>query len=990
MIGQTLSHYKILEKLGEGGMGVVYKAEDTKLKRTVALKFLPPELTLDPEAKERFIHEAQAASALEHANICSVHEIEEHEGQTFIVMGYYKGETLKKRIEGGLLVIEDAVNIVYQTAQGLLKAHEAGIIHRDIKPANIIVTTDGVAKILDFGLAKVTGRTLLTKSGTTLGTAAYMSPEQARGESVDKRTDIWSLGVTFYEMLTGKRPFQSEYEQALVYSILNEEPKSIRELRPDVPEAIEKICRRAIAKDVKDRYQTVDEFTTDLDSYKAGTKLSQKTQKVLSKKRSLIYGGLVVILVALALIFNPFNLNVGVQQNIAQPKPSLAIIGFENIPDPADKAYTGEMLTNYLITAFFQTKDLDVVSRERLFNIQQEMGQVESKVISSTMASQIARRAGVSCYMLGSILQLQPTLTVSYRLIDVTTGKIINTKRVSGYEYDKMTALVDTLALMVKHDLNIAPSESSPTRSVMDVTTKSPDAYRAYIEGVELIRRGGEGDRIRIALQKAIHLDSTFAMPHYYIGLWFLDQAEIRKAWELRANATEKERILIGAVYMGAIEEDLQMGAQMYEQFLQLYPHEQSVYGDATITYLRQCEYNRTIEVIERGLRYDSLDQQLLSRHAYFLASLNKQTEALNAADKYLQLIPAGFTSYDTKGDVLLLLNEPDSAIQYWRKAFIMGYPRAAMKVAYQFILKCDYSTAIDYFRRSTASADESGRAWAERDTALVSIHRGELTKANRILNKHLERHRKDKLLQSYLISGFFNVAAVGGDLLYLILLAYEAGNYKEMLRYANQRSIEIKKQGLVTSLTDPSSPICGRYEIAWALIKSGKENESSRIMEDLQQVQRSGLPWRQSEYDYFNGLFALERGEYNDAVVQFRRSMSRPTPNHAPQYHYAVALLKSGHVTDAIGEFQRMTWRSPIDDDGTISPMFSPMFNYWPIAAVKAHYWLGVAYEQQGKRAQAVKEYDTFLDTWKYADFKSKEMLDARTRLVQLGEMKR
>ena len=222
MIGLTISHYKILEKLGEGGMGVVYKAQDLSLDRDVALKFLPSELTLDPEAKERFIHEAKAASALDHNNICTVHEIAETgDGQIFIVMGYYKGETLKNKIERGPLPVDEAVSITSQAAQGLAKAHEAGIVHRDIKPANIIVTKDGVAKILDFGLAKVSGRTLLTKSGTTFGTAAYMSPEQARGEAIDSRSDIWSLGVTIYEMLAGKRPFESDYDQALVYSILN-------------------------------------------------------------------------------------------------------------------------------------------------------------------------------------------------------------------------------------------------------------------------------------------------------------------------------------------------------------------------------------------------------------------------------------------------------------------------------------------------------------------------------------------------------------------------------------------------------------------------------------------------------------------------------------------------------------------------------------------------------------------------------------------------
>jgi eukaryotic-like serine/threonine-protein kinase len=273
MIGKVVSHYKILEKLGEGGMGVVYKAEDTKLKRTVALKFLPSSLTADPDAKERFIHEAQAASALDHPNICTVFETNEtDDGQMFMAMACYDGETLKTRIGRGPLPVDEAVGIATQVAQGLAKAHESGIVHRDIKPANIIITKDGVAKVLDFGLAKLSGRTLLTKSGTTLGTAAYMSPEQAGGECVDHRTDIWSLGVVLYEVIAGRRPFASEYEQALVYQILNTEQEPLTRVRPETLPGLAQIVRHALAKQPAERYQTMEEFRDDLAAVAEGLK----------------------------------------------------------------------------------------------------------------------------------------------------------------------------------------------------------------------------------------------------------------------------------------------------------------------------------------------------------------------------------------------------------------------------------------------------------------------------------------------------------------------------------------------------------------------------------------------------------------------------------------------------------------------------------------------------------------------------------------------
>jgi serine/threonine protein kinase len=264
MIGKTISHYKILEKLGEGGMGVVYKAEDLKLKRTVALKFLPPELTSDPEAKERFIQEAQAASALDHPNICTIYEIDETEdGQMFICMAYYEGETLKKKVASGHLSVDSVIDIAIQISQGLGKAHEHGIIHRDIKPGNIMITRDGMVKILDFGLAKLAGQVGLTKTGTTVGTIAYMSPEQSRGEEVDHRTDIWSFGVVLYEMITGQLPFKGEYEQAVIYSILNESPKPVTELLKDIPPGIEQILDKCLSKKLDQRYETVTELSND-------------------------------------------------------------------------------------------------------------------------------------------------------------------------------------------------------------------------------------------------------------------------------------------------------------------------------------------------------------------------------------------------------------------------------------------------------------------------------------------------------------------------------------------------------------------------------------------------------------------------------------------------------------------------------------------------------------------------------------------------------
>jgi serine/threonine protein kinase len=266
-IGRTVGHYRIVAPLGGGGMGIVYRAQDLTLERTVALKFLPPELTRDPEAKTRFLQEARAASALDHPNICTIYEVAEaDDGQLYLAMACYDGETLKQRLQKGRLPIDEALETAQQVARGLVKAHRHGIVHRDIKPANVMVTTDEIVKILDFGIAKLLGAAGLTRVGSSLGTPAYMSPEQARGEEVDPRTDVWSLGAVLYEMVTGRRPFRGEHEQTVLYSLFNEEPEPVLQLRPDAPPELARIVGRMLAKDPEQRYPTAAAALADLRS----------------------------------------------------------------------------------------------------------------------------------------------------------------------------------------------------------------------------------------------------------------------------------------------------------------------------------------------------------------------------------------------------------------------------------------------------------------------------------------------------------------------------------------------------------------------------------------------------------------------------------------------------------------------------------------------------------------------------------------------------
>jgi serine/threonine protein kinase len=337
MIGKTISHYKIIEKLGGGGMGVVYKAQDTKLDRTVALKFLPQHLLADKEAEERFISEAKAASSFDHPNICTIHDINKTEDdQFYIVMGYYVGETLKKKLDNGPLQIDTAINYVAQIATGLARAHEAGIIHRDIKPANIMITDRDEVKILDFGLAKTSGEPSITKMGSTVGTVSYMSPEQTKGNNVDHRTDIWSLGVVLYQMLSGSLPFQGDYEQAIIYSILNEEPALLNSL----PAELEKILSKSLQKNPDDRYDNLNDMLDDLkklirsDAHQTIVDNSSRKRK----PKAFIVSSIVVSILMFIVVYFVF-INDSESGKSSVERKMIVVLPFENLSSSEDKYF---------------------------------------------------------------------------------------------------------------------------------------------------------------------------------------------------------------------------------------------------------------------------------------------------------------------------------------------------------------------------------------------------------------------------------------------------------------------------------------------------------------------------------------------------------------------------------------------------------------------------------------------------------------------------
>jgi serine/threonine protein kinase/tetratricopeptide (TPR) repeat protein len=521
VIGKTVSHYRILEKLGGGGMGVVYRAEDIKLRRPVALKFLPQELTRDAEAKRRFIHEAQAASALQHHNICTIHEIDETpDGQIFICMDCYDGETLKEKIARGPMRVEEAVEVALQIAEGLSKAHEAGMVHRDVKPANIMVTKDGVVKIVDFGLAKLAG-TKVTKTGTTLGTAQYMSPEQARGEQVDQRADIWSLGIVLYEMLTGKHAFPGEYEQATLYAIMNEEPEPVTALRSGVPMELERIVKKCLEKNPAERHQTAADLIADLQHLRRtigpdgqSTRASRSAATRPGRRaRRWLWAAPVLLLAAVAI-----GILTGIPSRHPAPtEKSIAVLPFVDMSPKKDQEYFCDGMTEAIINRLSNIRELKVPARTSAFAFKGRARDIR----------EIGEKLQVGTVLEGSVQKAGSELRITAQLINIADGYHIWSETYDR-ELKDIFIIQDEISSAIVNALKLQIT-SKEKQKLSERPIDNVAAYECYLKANEGIWRFSESaldsanqylrDGIAIVGDNAL-LYSALALVHWqYVNI---------------------------------------------------------------------------------------------------------------------------------------------------------------------------------------------------------------------------------------------------------------------------------------------------------------------------------------------------------------------------------------------------------------------------------------------------------------------------------------
>jgi serine/threonine protein kinase/tetratricopeptide (TPR) repeat protein len=554
MIGKTISHYRIIEQLGAGGMGVVYKAEDTKLKRTVALKFLLQEIIHDPDTKKRLIHEAQAAASLDHSNICTVYEIDEVDGNTFIAMAYIDGQSLKEKIASAPLKIDETIDIAIQIAEGLQEAHEKGLIHRDIKSSNIMFSSKGQTKITDFGLAKLSGQTKLTKTGTAVGTVAYMSPEQSRSIEVDRRTDIWSFGVLLYEMITGQLPFKGDYDQAIVYSIVNEEPEPITSLRTGVPLEFERIINKAMAKNPDERYQHVDEILVDLRAVikevlrkikpeksvlRVELDRKEETYKFLKYKKGkrktiLLITTVVVIVLVASIVF------IIQEQKTNFIANRIVVVPFENKTGDESLDILGQMAAEIVTQGVSQIGGLEAVPFISVMDLYLKK---KEKPSAFTVAAQ--NEAGVlitgSYYLQGeSLLFRASIMDVENENLFESPSPVKGSLKTQELILERLCSqILGALAISFQYDLQKSQ-------------TYIPyfEAYKEFQLGREFF--GTDYDKARSHFYKSVEIDSAYTIPLLYIAVSYANQGQYARSDSLfdlinkhRENLAQFDRIML-------------------------------------------------------------------------------------------------------------------------------------------------------------------------------------------------------------------------------------------------------------------------------------------------------------------------------------------------------------------------------------------------------------------------------------------------------------
>jgi non-specific serine/threonine protein kinase len=945
MIGRTVSHYRIVEKLGEGGMGVVYRAEDTRLNRTVALKFLSPNAGDDEREQSRLLGEARAAAALDHPNICPVYEIDEIEGSAFIAMACVEGRSLAAIISSGPLPLDDVLSYAIQMADGLRAAHSKGIIHRDIKPGNVMISPDGQLRIMDFGLAgrfePVSGEDHVTTSGTV----GYMSPEQLRGKRADARSDIWALGVVLHEMLAGRRPFQGVYEQAIVYSILNLEPEPLASARPDVPETLARIVAKALEKDAQNRYQTIGEVLADLTAIRANAAGTDGARPI-------------------------------------------AVITFENLTGDESYGYLRRAIPNLLITSLEQSKHIRVITWERMGDLLKQLGRGDSDAIDRDLGFELCGLEGADALVTGSFVKAGSAFATDVKVLSAESKDLIVSASSRGEGVDSiLTKQIDELAAAILTRLD--PEEGTPEgerQPIAEVATASMEAYDIFLQGRDSFERLYNEDARRL-LEKAIALDPSFAVAHLYLAWTHTrlrdtkarDEA-FEKAKACSDRATPRQRLHIDAAYAKTIERDEKKELGILHEIVRAYPDEKRAHHRLAGYYRAQGRFYQAIEEYNKALELDPEFGWSLNELAYMYTDVEDFEKAEEYFERYAKASPGDANPIDSMGELCFRMGRLDCAITHYREALSLkpDFYYAHWEIAYVSALMEDYGDAIEWIDRFISNAPSfgtrlEGLRWKSFYLMWLGCFKHALDET-----KEITRLAEDEPSELWQVEA----ARLTGWIL------FGQGKHEGARQRFHEcaAAIDAHPEGFVPTVTSYSSgsldqvrQLRAGYDAALALID---------IVEGDLESARSRLALAQPLVPDFADLvraeLSLAEGSLENAITIGERSGPWAIPYmsdtegmfayNLPPVRDALArtYARSGELFKAITEYERLlTVDQTTKDRRLVHPMY--------------HFRLAELYEQKNWTDKARAQYAGFLSVWKDADEGHQDLDRARLRLAAL-----